>query len=50
MNGIALIVAAALALALVLFSAHQHGRACVERGGHIGPRSLCLSPDGRVLE
>lgn len=23
---------------------------CEARGGHIGPKNLCLTPDGRVIE
>ena len=28
---------------------HQE-KSCEQKGGHIGPKSLCLTPDGRVIE
>jgi hypothetical protein len=40
----------ALMLALVIWAAILQGDECREAGGHIGPRSICLTDDGRVLE
>jgi hypothetical protein len=45
-----LVLCVGLSLAIALpWNAHDRNQ-CEARGGHLGPKSLCLTPDGRVIE
>jgi hypothetical protein len=44
------IVTATLVLTLAFVSNNRYEKSCEQKGGHTGPKSLCLTPDGRVIE
>lgn len=45
---VAITTAAIVTAALI--TRHDSAEDCGARGGHVGPKSLCLTPDGRVIE
>lgn len=45
-----LMVMCGLVITGVTVSTNHQERSCEQKGGHSGPRSLCLTPDGRVIE
>ena len=45
-----IILAVGIGLAVALPLQSNFHEDCESRGGHVGPKNLCLTPDGRVIE
>jgi hypothetical protein len=45
-----LMVMVGLLLTTTTITVNHQEKSCEQRGGHTGPKSLCLTPDGRVIE